>query len=68
MFNEMADQLTDQLTHMGNAIAKSRKNGVCSHGWLMESNGLITCNDCKRVFLSFNDALIAGREILSDYM
>jgi hypothetical protein len=68
MFNEIADQLTDQLTQQGNAIAKARKNGICSHGWLMESNGNITCNDCKRVFKSFDDALIAGRDALSDYM
>lgn len=68
MFNEIADQLTDDLTRKGNAIGKARKNGVCSHGWLMDSNGVITCNDCKRVFPSFDDALSAGREALSDYM
>lgn len=68
MFQEIADQLTDDLTRAGNAIAKARKNGVCTHSWLLSPNGIYTCGDCGQVFASFEDAMQAGKDAMLDYM
>ena len=68
MFNEIADQMADDLTRTGNAIAKARKNGICTHGFLLCPNGVYTCGDCGLAFADFADAIQSGRDAMADYL
>lgn len=61
-----ADYQQAKLERLGDRIAELKAQGTCTHGWLKTPPGQAetVCLDCGARFVSFDQAMRAGREII----
>lgn len=71
---EYADDLTEKLHRMGNAMSAARKNGKCAHGWrqgkpgpgLPRDTDPVKCLHCGKV-ATWGELDEDAREIYATY-
>lgn len=66
-----ADLLAAEFARLGNAVARARRAGSCTHGWLQGPPGrpVITCNDCGTEFpgMTLNEVCDLSRDLLNEW-